>query len=95
MLSQQAQALTTLVLARHILIAQVFEAGAEAEYLTALHQPPFDRHRPSSEDEQAIHRRFQELAAELALFPALLADLERRIDEAWECLRGVMPPTLT
>ena len=89
MLSQQAQALTTLILARHILVAQALEANATAEYLTALHEPPFDRLRPSSEDDETIHRRFREIAAELALFPALLADLERRIDEAWLGLSGV------
>jgi hypothetical protein len=91
MLSHEAQELTTLILARHILIAQAAEASATFEYLTALHEPPFDRLRPSTDDEETIHRRFREVAAELHLFPALLDALEGRIDDAWEGLQGVTP----
>ena len=94
MLSHEAQELTTLILARHILIAQAAEASATFEYLTALHEPPFDRLRPSTDDEETIHRRFREAAAELHLFPALLADLEQRIGRAWSCLREITPPPL-
>ena len=94
MLSQQAQDLTTLILARHILIAQAVEANATYEYLTALHEPPFDRLRPSIDDEETIHRRFRDVVAEIHLFPGLLADLERRIGEAWHRLNGVTPRSL-
>lgn len=91
MLTREACDLTTLILARHILLAQTVEAGATFDYLSALHEPPFDRIRPSADSEAAIHRRFREIAAELALFPALLADLERRIGDAWASVRGVTP----
>jgi hypothetical protein len=91
MLSHEAQDLTTLILARHLLVAQAVEASATYEYLSALHEPPFDRLRPSTDDDATIYRRFRDLAAELHLFPALLADLDRRLDQAWDRLQGVTP----
>lgn len=87
MLSHEASTLTTLVLARHILLAQAAEGCAAYDYLETLHEPPFDRLRPDTEDDAAIHRKYVEIVAELELFVPLLLDLEERIHNAWRRLR--------
>jgi hypothetical protein len=91
MLSTVAHELTTLVLARHILIAQAIEADARYEYLAAMHEPPFDRLRPSWDEDETITRKVSELLAQLQLFPSMLLDLEQRIHLAWQTLQRVRP----
>lgn len=91
MLSREAHDLTTLLIARHILLAEAVEADAEYEYLTAVHEAPFDRVRPSTDDDDGVRRAFGELMAKLQLFPALFVDIDERIHGAWKRLQRVRP----
>jgi len=82
MLSAEVEDLAVLMLARQTLVARARELDEAHEALNALHDAPFDRIRPSAEDEQAISARFEKITAELVLVPALLANLDERIARA-------------
>jgi hypothetical protein len=82
MLSAEVDDLAVLMLARDMLIARAMELDEAHEALSALHEAPFDRIRPSAENEQVISARFEKITAELALVPALLANLDERIAQA-------------
>ena len=74
--------LETLVLAHRLLIAQAIELGERYDAMAALHSAPFDRIRPSDEDESRIRRRFDDLDAQMRMLPPLAVYLEQRMRAA-------------
>ena len=89
MLNQEAEELTTLIVARHILISRAMELEARYDAMAVMHEAPFDRVRPSPDDDETLRAKFEEVRGELVLVPALLLDLEQRIGAAWDRLRVV------
>lgn len=86
MISPEKEQLATLLLARHILLARAAELDARHEAMAALHSAPYDRIRPSPDDESNIRQRLEGLNAQMSMFPPLLVYLEQRIRKA--CRRG-------
>lgn len=87
MLSRDTQDVATLILAKHILIARAIDLDSTCDALSAMHEAPFDRIRPSADDGETLYRRFLALSTELTLLPPLLAELDLKIQEASAQLR--------
>ena len=82
MLPEKTEDVGALILARDVLIARAKELDEAQVALSALHDAPFDRIRPSADDEQTIKARFDKISAEAIVLPVMLANLQERIARA-------------
>ena len=74
--------IATLALARHLLLARAVELHQRFEAMSALHSAPFDRIRPSCDDESTVRRQFDELDADMRMVAPLMVYLEQRMRAA-------------
>jgi hypothetical protein len=93
MLSSEGSTLSRLILARHTLICRAIELDLQLEVLALVEaaQNATSYSESAAPPEQSVRPTHQQLSAELALLPALIADLDSRLDSAWQRLHSVSP----